>query len=84
MYFVNVRQSVQLIIIAFTNFMCWTTYECCHPPCDTYQIFPTKGKLFYAIWLRNRSISTGLEPVLSQTEKSCNVSQYRQFYRMVK
>ena len=31
------------------------------------------------VWLRNRLISTGLEPVLSHIEKSCIASYYRQF-----
>ncbi len=34
--------------------------------------------------LRNRLLSTGLEPVLSQTEKSCIASNYRQFSTNVK
>ena len=31
------------------------------------------------LWLWNRLISRGLEPVLSHTEKSCIASNYRQF-----
>ena len=33
---------------------------------------------------QNRLLSTGLEPVFSQTEKSCIASNYRQFYMNVK
>ena len=33
---------------------------------------------------RNRLISAGLEPVLSQTEKSCITSCYRQFSTNIK
>ena len=31
------------------------------------------------VWLRNRLISAGLEPVPSHTEKACIASYYRQF-----
>ncbi len=33
----------------------------------------------FQVWLWNRLLSAGLEPVLSQTEKSCIASDYRQF-----
>ena len=33
----------------------------------------------HILWIRNRIISAGLEPVLSHTEKSCLPSYYRQF-----
>ncbi len=36
------------------------------------------------VWLRNRLISTGLEPVLSHTKKSCIASNYRQFSTNIK
>ena len=39
---------------------------------------------FFQVWLPNRSISGGLEPVLSHTEKSCIVSYYRQFSANIK
>ena len=31
------------------------------------------------VWLRNRLISAGLEPILSHTEKACIASYYRLF-----
>ena len=33
----------------------------------------------FPVWLRNQLLSAGLEPVLSQTEKSCISYNYRQF-----
>ena len=39
--------------------------------------------LLISVWLRNRLITTGLEPVLSSTEKSC-LSYYIQFSDMLK
>ena len=36
------------------------------------------------VWLQNRLISAGLEPVLSNTEKSCIASYYRQFFTNIK
>ena len=36
------------------------------------------------VWLRNRSKSAGLKPVLSHTEKSCTVSYYIQFSTNIK
>ncbi len=36
------------------------------------------------VWLRNRLLSAGLEPVLSQTEKACIASNYRQFSTNIK
>ncbi len=38
----------------------------------------------FPVWLRNRLLSAGLEPVLSQTEKACIASNYRQFLRISK
>ena len=38
--------------------------------------------VFFPVWLRNRLISAGLEPVTSNTEKSCIASYYRQFSRI--
>ena len=35
-------------------------------------------------WLRNRKLSAGLESDLSQTEKSCIASNYRQFSTNIK
>ena len=40
-------------------------------------------KLF-PVWLRNRSLSAELEPVLSHTERSCIASYYKQFYINIK
>ena len=36
------------------------------------------------VWFRNRLLSGGLEPVLSQTEKSYITSNYRQFSTNIK
>ena len=36
------------------------------------------------VWLRNRSLSAGLEQVLSHSEKSCIASYYRQFSMNIK
>ena len=33
----------------------------------------------FPVWLRNRLLSAGLKPVLSQTEQSCIASNSRQF-----
>ena len=38
----------------------------------------------FPVWLRNRLLSAGLELVLSQTEKACIASNYRQFLRISK
>ena len=38
------------------------------------------GRYQFPVWLQNRLISTGLEPVLSHTEKSCIASYYKQFF----
>ena len=38
----------------------------------------------FPVWLRSRLLSAGLEPVLSQTEKSCIASNYRQFSTNIK
>ena len=35
--------------------------------------------LNFPVWLRNRLISSGLEPELSPTKKSCMTSNYKQF-----
>ena len=35
--------------------------------------------IVFPVWLRNRSISAGLEPVLSYTEKSC-IESYTMFH----
>ena len=40
--------------------------------------------IHFPVWLRNRLLSAGLEPVLSQTEKACTASNYRQFLRISK
>ena len=42
------------------------------------------GRYQFSVWLQNRSISTGLEPVLSHTEKSCIASYYWQFSTNIK
>ena len=39
---------------------------------------------YFPVWLRNRLLSAGLEPVLSQTEKACIASNYRQFSTNIK
>ena len=36
-------------------------------------------RILLPVWLRNRFITTGLELVLSHTEKLCIASHYRQF-----
>ena len=36
------------------------------------------------VWLQNRLISAELEPVLSNTEKSCIASNYKQFSADIK
>ena len=38
----------------------------------------------FLVWLRNRLISIGLEPVLNHTEKSNIASYYRQFCMNIK
>ena len=38
--------------------------------------FDSSKVLQFSIWLRNRLISGGLEPVLSHTEKLCKASYY--------
>ena len=38
----------------------------------------------FPVWLRNRLLSAGLEPVLSKTEKACIASNYRQFSTNIK
>ncbi len=38
----------------------------------------------FPVWLRNRLLSAGLEPVLSQTEKACIEPNYRQFSTNIK
>ena len=43
-----------------------------------------KGVINFPVWLRNRLLSAGLEPVLSQTEKACIASNYRQFSTNIK
>ena len=40
--------------------------------------------ILFPVWLRNRLLSAGLEPVLSQTEKACIASNYRQFSTNIK
>ena len=54
-----------------------------HTHGHTSQISKNKKKPF-SVLLQNRLISTGLEPVLSHTEKSCIASYYRQFPRVYK
>ena len=44
-----------------------------------YQGQPTNQVNPDPLWLRNRLISAGLEPVLSHTEKLCLALYYRQF-----
>ena len=43
-----------------------------------------KSLIIFPVRLRNRLISTGLEPVLSHTEKSCIASYYTQFSTNIK
>ena len=40
--------------------------------------------IFIPVWLPNRLISAGLEPVLSHTKISCIASNYRQFFTNIK
>ena len=42
------------------------------------------ANFFPPIWLRNRLISAGLEPVLSHTKKICKAAYYRQFSMNIK
>ena len=39
---------------------------------------------YFPVWLRNRFLFAGLEPVLSQTEISCIASNYRHFSKYIK
>ena len=39
---------------------------------------------FFQLWLRNRLMSAGLEPVFSHAEKSCIALYYRQFFTNIK
>ena len=43
-----------------------------------------KISYFFPVCLSNRLISAGLEPVLSETEKSCISSNYRRFFTNIK
>ena len=43
-----------------------------------------QGLIFFKEWLRNLSLSAGLDPVLSHTEKLCIASYYRQFSMNIK
>ncbi len=38
----------------------------------------------FPVWLRNRLLSAGLEPVLTQTEKLCIASDYKQYSTNIK
>ncbi len=46
-------------------------------------MLPHAGMAF-PVWLRSRLLSAVLEPVFSQTEKSCITLNYRQFSRNIK
>ena len=39
-----------------------------------------KYLILFTVWLRNRLVFAGLEPVISHTKKSCIKSYYRQFF----
>ena len=54
-----------------------------HNPAGIQGVLNGEIKVF-PVWLRNRLLSAGLEPVLSQTEKACIASNYRQFLRISK
>ena len=47
-------------------------------------LFVMQVRMTFLAWLRNRLLSVGLVPVLSQTEKSCIASDYRNFLRILK
>ena len=49
-----------------------------------FQSFFQSCGQYFPVWLRNRLLSTGLEPVLSQTEKSFVASNQRQFSTNIK
>ena len=46
--------------------------------------FDYRIRITFPVWLRNRLISAGLEPALSNTEKSCIALYNRQFSTNVK
>ena len=50
---------------------------------ENYKEAAVQSKLF-PVWLRNQFISTGLETVLSHTEKLCIALYYRQFSKNIK
>ena len=51
---------------------------------EAFKYKPREEYFFIPVWLRNRLLSAGLEPVLSLTEKSCVASNYRQFSTNIK
>ncbi len=53
-------------------------------PRVTTLFFLLKKVIIFSIWLRNRIISAGLEPVFSHTEKLYLASYYRQFLQLLK
>ena len=50
------------------------------PPFLPLPLINSFSETIFPVWLRNRLISVGLQPVLSHSEKSCIVSYYMQFY----
>ena len=46
-----------------------------HTQKDMFSLF----RIYIPVWLQNRLLSAGLDPVLSQTEKLCIATNYRQF-----
>ena len=44
----------------------------------------SEEKLFQEVWLQNRLISGGLEPIISHTEMLCITSYYRQLSTKIK
>ena len=51
---------------------------------DILAVYQQYSKNIFPVWLRNRLISAGLEPVLIHTEKLCIASYYIQFYTGLK
>ncbi len=45
----------------------------------TVSVISSLKSLAYPVWLRNRLVSAGLKPVVSQTEELCVSSNTRQF-----
>ena len=50
---------------------------------EKYKLLLLYSNILKNVWLQNRVISAGLEPVFSQTEKSCIASYYSNFPRIL-